>query len=52
MKKGETKRPARWKKVVLLDDLAPRKEVTGGADRILFGQQVAPPVGPPKPGKR
>ncbi len=51
MKKGEATRPARRKKVVLLEDLAPRKEVTGGAGRILFGQQGAPPVEPPKPSK-
>lgn len=28
--------------VVLLKDLAPRKNVTGGAGKLLFGEQTTP----------
>lgn len=39
--KGE-KRKKRGEEIVLLQDLAPRKEVKGGAGKIIFGQGADP----------
>ena len=43
MKKAEgEKRRKRGEEIVLLQDLAPRKEVKGGAGKIIFGQGANP----------
>jgi hypothetical protein len=39
--KGE-KRKKQGEEIVLLRDLAPRKEVKGGAGKIIFGQGADP----------
>jgi hypothetical protein len=46
MKKVKTEKTKK-KQIVLLEDLAPRKEVKGGAAKIVFGQSVGsfPPTG-------
>jgi hypothetical protein len=46
-KPEETKPPA--EEAVLLEDLAPREDVRGGAGRLRFGQDVRPasPTRPP-----
>jgi hypothetical protein len=51
MKKSDDKKPRRRKEVVLLQDLAPRKDVAGGSGQILFGQDIAPPRDRPKKDK-
>ena len=43
MKKRVDKKSRRRKEVVLLQDLAPRKDVAGGSGQILFGQDTIPP---------
>ncbi|HSB73810.1 MAG TPA: hypothetical protein VLT62_31170 [Candidatus Methylomirabilis sp.] len=42
MKKSDEKKPKRRNEVVLLRDLAPRKNVKAGSGQILFGQSVNP----------
>ena len=46
MKKREKARPRKKESsgVIRLEDLAPRKPVTGGAGGRLFGQREEPPV--------
>ena len=39
--KGEKRRKS-GEKIVLLEDLAPRKVVKGGAGKIVFGASAAP----------
>jgi hypothetical protein len=38
--------------VVLLRDLAPRKEVSGGSGKLLFGERQEPADDAPKPDKQ
>ena len=41
MQKGkDEKRKKRGEEIVLLQDLAPRKEVKGGAGKIVFGERA------------
>jgi hypothetical protein len=52
MRKSEDKKPRRRRKeVILLQDLAPRKDVAGGSGQIFFGQDVNQPGDRPKKGK-
>jgi len=51
MKKSDRKTAKRRKGVILLQDLAPRKDVAGGSGQILFGQDLNQPVDEPKKGK-
>lgn len=51
MKKKDEKKLKRRKEVILLRDLAPRKDVAGGSGQILFGQDLNQPVDGPKKGK-
>ena len=46
MKKSK-RQPKRIDTVVLLKDLAPRKDVTGGAEKVLFGQGLEPDASSP-----
>ncbi len=48
MKKTDEKRPKRRREVVLLRDLAPRKDVAGGSGQIPFGQDVSTEEPPKK----
>jgi hypothetical protein len=48
MKKHADSEPKQDEEVILLEDLAPRKDVKGGAGKILFGEDiVAGPVEEP-----
>jgi hypothetical protein len=50
MKKDDTeKKPKRDDEVILLEDLAPRKDVKGGAKKVPFGQQISNRGGRRKP---
>ena len=40
MNKNKTNKHTRNKGVILLEDLAPRKDVRGGSGRLLFGERV------------
>ena len=40
MKKEKTNKHTRHEDVILLEDLAPRKDVKGGAGKVLFGERV------------
>jgi hypothetical protein len=51
MEKPTRKPTPRRKEVIRLEDLAPRKEVAGGAGRLLFGQGTEPSEQPPKKDK-
>jgi hypothetical protein len=52
MKDGKHKKSQRaTTSVVLLKDLAPRKDVKGGAETILFGERLESPVSTPQAGK-
>ena len=44
---GEKAKPDR-DEVVLLKDLSPRKDVTGGGDKLLFGEDRVPRREPEK----
>ena len=46
MKKAKKKKGRRRREVILLEDLAPRRDVRGGSGRILFGQHVDPEESP------
>lgn len=48
MKKSDNKTTKRRKEVILLQDLAPQKNVKGGSGRILFGQGINPGMGTQK----
>ena len=40
MKKDKTSKHKRDEGVILLEDLAPRKDVRGGSGKLLFGERV------------
>jgi hypothetical protein len=56
MGKHKTIRPAKDRsRVILVRDLAPRKDVTGGSGKLLFGERqetAEDPPKQPKPGGR
>jgi len=51
MKKSDSKNPRRRKEVILLQDLAPRKDIAGGSGQVLFGQGTNSPGDTPKKGR-
>jgi hypothetical protein len=38
-KRTDNDRPGKEEEVILLEDLAPRKDVKGGSGKVLFGQE-------------
>ena len=40
-KRSDNDRPGKEEEVILLEDLAPRKDVKGGSGKVLFGQEGA-----------
>jgi hypothetical protein len=56
MSKPKTVKPTKdTSRVVLVRDLAPRKDVTGGSGKLLFGERqdtAEEPPKQPKPGER
>jgi len=51
MTKKAAKKRKGGKEVILLQDLAPRKEIAGGSCQILFGQAIHPSGDTPKKGR-
>ena len=48
-KQKPTKRTKDNSRVILVRDLAPRKDVKGGAGKLLFGERQAADTAPPAP---